>query len=238
MDYLGIAVTCLVAWLGILWKQPGDGVKALLMFAALLTSLFAAAKVSDDNEDKRFAQSALASMLEPTHTVYDGFYRDIDGPAKDRGFDLKHYVCAHNAAGLVCSFTGEDDKSKRGVLVLEKGELAEMIAKKIRKESRSPVIQEAFDKPFTPAKPTEELLGKAAIVGFLAYYDMYCKYPEYYYYDGRYGTKVISDLVEARLTLADFASIDPGKGVDVFQRIQDLYRSQLTSKKGPPANCS
>lgn len=237
MDYLAIVVTCLVAWLGILWREPGDGVKALLMFAALFTSLVAAAKVSDDNEDKKFAQSALTSMLEPTHTVYDGFYRDINGPAKDRGFDIEHYVCAHSAAGLVCSFTGKDDKSKRGVLVLEKGELAEMIAKKIRKESRSPVIQAAFDKQFTPDKPTEELLGKAAIVGFLAYYDVYCKYPANYYYDGRYGTKVISDLVQARLTLEDFASINSGKGMDVFQKVQDLYRSQLTPKNAPPLNC-
>jgi hypothetical protein len=229
-EYLLIGLTLAVAIIGILWDRPGRYAQIILIILVVAASAASIFKLREDNDDKKFLQLALTSTLVPTHSGYDHFYRDFDTPAKAQGFDVKNFTCHHSEDGLMCFFASPD-KSKHGTLVLNKAEVAEMYANQIRGKSNSSFSEALFKKQFTPSVGNEEFLDKAGIVGFLTFYNVSGRFPANYYYDDSFGVKVIWDDAgskkEVVISPADVSGMPAGSGLDVFRKIQELYRERF-----------
>jgi hypothetical protein len=246
--YILILLTLIVATIGIYLPDrkeydPKDSSrKSLYRYAPHILFLLAVAssaaslhKEWQDDDDKKFLQRALTSTLVPTHSGYDGFYQDFDALVAAQGFVNDSYPCHHSDDGLVCFFVSLDG-SKHGTLVLEKGEIAQMYANQLHGQSNRAISEALFKKQFTPSKPNEEFLDKAGIVGFLTFYNIYGKFPANYYYDPSYGVKVISDKGEVVISPDDMRRIPAGSGLDVFRKIEELYRERFKAAGASAAN--
>jgi hypothetical protein len=113
-DYFLIGTTLLVAIVGTLWKEPPLPAKIALIFLAVLSSAGSVAKTLEDNAEKRFVQSALIASLNPANASYHNFFRDLEKPASEFGYDGE-FVCHHTPEGMSC-FLSSADNSKRAAI--------------------------------------------------------------------------------------------------------------------------
>ena len=95
-----IGLTLAVAIIGILWKDPPLPAKVFLIFLVLASSAASIYKSREDDQDKKFLQLALTSILVPSNSDYTRFYKDFDARAAARGYDVTDYPCHHSPDGL------------------------------------------------------------------------------------------------------------------------------------------
>lgn len=240
-DYLLIVLTLAVSVVGIYWEEPfrgapgGSGspksyqwVRPALLALAIISSAAAAYKAHDDNDDKAFLKSALKSGLVPPHAVFDGFYEDIKGPAAARGFNVESldgFNCIHFDEGVTC-FLANPDGTKRGTLVLNRIEVADMYANYLDRKSNRTFCENLFTKQAKPSTDSEEFKDKAGIVGFLTFYTIHNRYPENYFYDGT-GIRVIDGGKSFFVSADEVNQITAGNALDVYHKIEELFREKF-----------
>jgi len=239
-EYCLIILAGAISAFGALWPAPPLIVRAALVVFAVFVACISLNKAREDNRDKEFLQRAVTSTLIPAHSEYEGFYDDVRKPVEDAQRDFNKALCQHSDIGMVCFFPPSPPNFKSGTIVLEKAELAQMYAHRLhdksgsRKKNEAIVAQNLAEK-FDVATPTEGLLSKAGIVGFLAFTDKCFKFPKTYYYDKRWGVKVVTDTGEiAHLTIAELNALKSKDSLDLFQEVQELFRQKFAS---PPFKC-
>ena len=121
-------------------------------------------KLWEDNQEKRFLKLALTSLLVPSNSNYNLFYRDFDIQAAARGYKVDDYPCHHSPEGLTCFFTNSYG-SKHGTLVLNKADVATVYASLIGGVSNDATIKDIFNNQYTPSIKNEEFLDKIGILG-------------------------------------------------------------------------
>jgi len=230
-EYVLIGLTLAVAIVGTLWKDPPKPAKAILIFFALAASAASIYKSREDDQDKKFLQLALTSTLVPSNSDYTRFYNDFNPPAAARGYDVDvDYPCHHTPEGLTCFFASSDG-SQHGTLVLNKADVATLYANLIRGVSNGPTSEALFKKQYTPSIHDEEFLDKVGIVGFDTFYNMYHSFPRNYDYDPSFGVHVIWDNAGkeqvVRISPDDISRIAPGNGLEIFRKIEELYRERF-----------
>lgn len=246
IEYLLIAVTFVVAVIGIYWKEPkrieaatSDPkgrdlyryVPHFLFVLALGTSIASILKAREDGRDKEFLQLALTSSLVPSHSGYNRFYADFGAAAKTLGYDDANFTCHHNEEGLACFFASRDG-SKHGTLVLDKAEVAQMYATQLQRKDNQVFCKALFDKRFAPSVFDEEFLDKVGILGFMTYYNIYGTFPANYFYDASFGVKVVGEGEKpVIISPADLVGIPADSGLRVFRKIEDLYRERFKNQR-------
>ncbi|MET3906948.1 hypothetical protein ABID59_001279 [Bradyrhizobium sp. S3.3.6] len=230
-EYLALGLTCVVAVVAVWIPAPPKKLKLGLSAVALLLAGIGMGKAYNDDREKDFLQTALTSTLLPTHSGYDRFYQDFKTGAKNAQFNPALTLCAHSTDGLVCSLRG--DKGA-GTLVLDRGELAQMYANQLRKkdDKNAPLVASFFAKTFVPNELSEELLGKAAIVGLLAYYEKYQEFPLTYYYHKIDGVRIVSKQGTFAICPDIIRGVSDGTGLVVFQKVRDLFLDRFNA---PPS---
>jgi hypothetical protein len=236
-EYLLIGLTLAAGIVGTVGDHFSLRIKLALIAFVVVTSLASWWKLREDNVDKQFLKLALTSTLVPANSDYNGFYKDFDAAAAARGFEVREYPCHHNLDGLTCFFASPD-ASKHGTLVLNKAEVSSLYASQFRGESNRSKSEALFNKRFEPSISNEEFLDKAGIVGFHTFYNMYHSFPESYMYDDSIGIKVSWESAEktkqvVQITPGDISRIPSGSGLDVFRKIEELYRERFRLASAP-----
>ena len=199
----------------------------LFALAASVASIY---KSMEENQDKKFLQLALTSTLVPSNSEYTRFFRDFDTQAAAQGYKADDYPCDHTPQGLTCFFVNSDG-SKRGTLVLNKADVATLYANLIHGASNGPTSEVLFKKQYTPSINNEEFLDKVGILGFDTFYNMYYNYPGNYDYDPSFGVHVMWEEAGkpqvVQITPDGINRIPPGNGLEVFSKIERLYRERF-----------
>jgi hypothetical protein len=106
-----------------------------------------------------------------------------------------------------------------------------MYANLIRRVSNDLMSKTLVNKQYTPSVHDEEFLDKVGIVGFHTFYNMYRGFPRNYDYDDSFGVYVKWESAGkeqvVQLSPDDISGIPQGSGLDVFRKIEELYRQKF-----------
>jgi hypothetical protein len=229
-EYLLIAITLAVAVVGTIWEKPPTPAKVILILFALGASAASIAKSIEDDQDKKFLQLALTSTLRPSNSEYTRFYDDFDASVAARGYKRDDYPCHHTPEGLTC-FLVSPDSTKHGTLVLNKSDVATLYSNLIRNVSNGPASESLFSKQYNPPTLNEEFLDKIGVLGFDTFYNMYNDFPSTYNYDPSFGIRIIWQVAGqqkmVQITPEDIKCIPAGNGLEIFYKIERLYRERF-----------
>jgi hypothetical protein len=163
VDFLLTTITLIVAVIGTLLKDPPRFVKAILIVLAILASAGSIAKAYNNESDKEFMKTALASNLTPSNSSFAKLTSDVDEIAKTKGFDLNR--CHHTQDGMTC-FLSTTSGDKRTTLVFNKSDIAEMYANQIARKPNKSMIEKLFKTRYSPNDLDEEFLDKIGALAF------------------------------------------------------------------------
>jgi hypothetical protein len=224
-EFVLTAITLAVAIFGTTKdKIPRNG-KRLLIGLAVATSVASVMKVINDEDDKKFLQTALISTLRPSNAVYEKLCRDVAEVAKTMGFD-EETICHHAPDGMV-TFFSNGKKTQHGTVVFDRSEIGKMYANHLRDASNRTLIVSVLHKAYVPKEFSEEFLDKVGILGFGIFFNLVKRFPSEYHYDPSIGVQIYFDNKKVGFDAPELAGFEENKAFKLFYLLGESYRKKF-----------
>jgi hypothetical protein len=228
-DILLIVITLAVAVIGTLWRDPPRSMKISLIVLAMVASGASVFKAISDAGDKNFIKFALTSTLKPSNAQFHQLIVDVDKAMKDS--HRKQGECNHGDDGMVCFLVSTESDTRRGTLVLERGDLGTLYATELDHGDTGKVINDVCARQYNPDDLGEDFKARVALLGTAVYFDVFKKEGSESSYDDSFGVRITFEgrgkRDEVVLAPDELRAFKPDNACGLFYNVEQSFRGRF-----------